>query len=156
MDYIQQSFAVNFEYRVHFTKALFHLSNTVLDEFLKERNEKETTQKILFVVDKGVADKHPSLVNDIEAYFQQYRTVQLVEEMLIIPGGEIAKNEIAHFDTVVHAINSYGIDRHSYLAAIGGGSILDLAGYAAAVSHRGIKHIRIPTTHGTARRRRPF
>ncbi|MGN6804067.1 MAG: 3-dehydroquinate synthase, partial [Ginsengibacter sp.] len=36
--------------------------------------------------------------------------------------------------------------RHSYVAAIGGGSILDLAGFAAAVAHRGIKHIRIPTT----------
>ncbi|MDQ2656276.1 MAG: 3-dehydroquinate synthase, partial [Bacteroidota bacterium] len=34
----------------------------------------------------------------------------------------------------------------SYLVAIGGGSVLDVAGYAAAVSHRGIRHIRIPTT----------
>ncbi|MFA6944911.1 MAG: 3-dehydroquinate synthase, partial [Pedobacter sp.] len=34
----------------------------------------------------------------------------------------------------------------SYIAAIGGGSVLDLVGYAAAVSHRGIRHIRIPTT----------
>ncbi len=38
------------------------------------------------------------------------------------------------------------IDRHSYVAAIGGGSVLDLAGFASAVAHRGIKHIRIPTT----------
>src|SRR5258708_4304342 len=29
---------------------------------------------------------------------------------------------------------------------MGGGAVLDLAGYAAAVSHRGIRHIRIPTT----------
>ncbi|MEJ7680385.1 MAG: hypothetical protein WKG06_21530 [Segetibacter sp.] len=29
---------------------------------------------------------------------------------------------------------------------MGGGSVLDLAGFAAAISHRGIKHIRIPTT----------
>jgi 3-dehydroquinate synthase len=47
---------------------------------------------------------------------------------------------------IVDAVNKYGIDRHSYLAAIGGGSLLDLAGFAAAISHRGIKHIRIPTT----------
>jgi 3-dehydroquinate synthase len=30
--------------------------------------------------------------------------------------------------------------------AIGGGSVLDLTGYVSAISHRGIKHIRIPTT----------
>ena len=43
-------------------------------------------------------------------------------------------------------MNEHKIDRHSYVAAIGGGSVLDLVGYAAAVSHRGIRHIRIPTT----------
>ena len=43
-------------------------------------------------------------------------------------------------------INKHGIDRHSFVAAIGGGAILDIAGYAASISHRGVKHIRIPTT----------
>ena len=50
------------------------------------------------------------------------------------------------FDKIIEAVHLYGIDRHSYIVAIGGGSLLDIAGYAAAVSHRGIRHIRIPTT----------
>jgi 3-dehydroquinate synthase len=41
---------------------------------------------------------------------------------------------------------SYGIDRHSFVVAIGGGAVLDLIGYVAATTHRGIRHIRIPTT----------
>ena len=66
--------------------------------------------------------------------------------MIVLPGGEAAKNDPNLFLQIVEAVNAYGIDRHSYLVAIGGGSILDLAGYAAAISHRGIRHIRVPTT----------
>lgn len=146
MNYLQQSFSVQFEYPVYFTKALFDLSNPVLYQFLNSGAEDGTTQKILFVIDQGVADKHPSLVQNITDYFKHYTVVQLMEEMVMVAGGEEVKNNITYFNRIVEAVNSHGIDRHSYLAAIGGGSVLDVAGYAAAVSHRGIKHIRIPTT----------
>jgi 3-dehydroquinate synthase len=146
MNYLQQSFRVQFEYPVYFTKAMFDLSNPILYQFLNSRAEEGTTQKILFVIDQGVADKHPTLIQNISAYFKQYTIVQLVEEMVMVAGGEEAKNNISYFNRIVEAVNLHGIDRHSYLAAIGGGSVLDTAGYAAAVSHRGIKHIRIPTT----------
>ena len=75
-----------------------------------------------------------------------HHAVQLVPEVVIVPGGEILKNDIKYFDQILEAVNEHKIDRHSYIAAIGGGSVLDLVGYAAAVSHRGIRHIRIPTT----------
>ena len=146
MNYLQQSFSVKFEYPVYFTKAVFDLSNPVFDHFLKNLAEDGATQKILFVIDQGVADKHNSLVENITAYFKKYNLVQLVDEMVMVAGGEEVKNDITYFNRIVEAIHLHAIDRHSYLAAIGGGSVLDVAGYAAAVSHRGIKHIRIPTT----------
>ena len=74
-----------------------------------------------------------------------YPQVQLAT-CIVIKGGEAAKNDDTLLNTIIDAVNTFGIDRHSYLAAIGGGSVLDLAGYGAAISHRGIKHIRIPTT----------
>lgn len=145
-DYLQQNFTVSFEYRVYFTTGLFDESNSLLHDFFKQRRVEGSRQKILFVVDSGVAATHATLIGQIRKYFELFPTVQLVSEILEIPGGEIAKNNIEFYDRIVAAVNSHGIDRHSYLAAIGGGSILDLAGFAAAVSHRGIKHIRIPTT----------
>jgi 3-dehydroquinate synthase len=38
------------------------------------------------------------------------------------------------------------IDRHSYVVAIGGGALLDMVGLASSTAHRGVRHLRIPTT----------
>ena len=97
-------------------------------------------------MDQGVVDHHPGLPDQIKNYLATVPSFSLVEDMIIIPGGEQSKNDQYAFDKIVKAVHQYGIDRHSYVVAIGGGSLLDIAGYAAAVSHRGIRHIRIPTT----------
>ncbi len=146
MNYLQQSFTVTYNYRVHFTNELFNVTNTLFNEFLLNEQIEGENRKIFFIIDQNVANHHPALLKQVTDYFQEYKTVELVKNILLIPGGEIAKNDLANFDKIVDAVNEFGIDRHSYVAAIGGGSLLDLAGYASAVSHRGIKHIRIPTT----------
>ncbi|MDQ4060465.1 MAG: 3-dehydroquinate synthase, partial [Pseudomonadota bacterium] len=56
------------------------------------------------------------------------------------------KNDPAHMPALLGALLERSIDRHSYALAIGGGAVLDAVGYAAAVFHRGIRHIRFPTT----------
>lgn len=145
MDYIEQEFNVRFDYKVYFTSALFNPSNTLFDNFFKEKNT-DPFQKIFFVIDRNVVNAHPHLLEEIFSYFKKYNRVLLIEDILVIPGGEAAKNDLILFNKIVKAVNLYNIDRHSYIAAIGGGSVLDAAGYAAAVSHRGIRHIRIPTT----------
>ncbi|MFM7800737.1 MAG: 3-dehydroquinate synthase, partial [Limnohabitans sp.] len=43
-------------------------------------------------------------------------------------------------------LSDKAIDRHSYAIAIGGGAIMDAVGYAAAIFHRSVRHIRFPTT----------
>ena len=146
MKFFQQTFSVQFQYKVHFTQQLFSRTNTLFSDVLKEINRTDGIKKILFVIDSNVALHFPQLQEDIDLYFKDHESVQLIAEKIIITGGEVAKNDTRFFDQIVDAVNRHGIDRHSYIAAIGGESILDLVGYAAAVSHRGIKHIRIPTT----------
>jgi 3-dehydroquinate synthase len=146
MEFLQQSFSVRFDYKIFFTTDLFSQENPALREFLTVEKRSEIPPKIFFVTDDQVVAHHPDLAKQIKNYFSKVPGVQLVEDMLILPGGEAAKNDEKLFYKIVDAVNDHKIDRHSYLAAIGGGSILDLAGYAAAVSHRGIRHIRIPTT----------
>jgi 3-dehydroquinate synthase len=146
MDFLQQSFSVRFDYKVFFTNHLFSQENSLLGDFFKNERKSDTTPKIFFVLDKLVVSRHPDLISRIKSYFKGLSSLKLVEDMLIVPGGEAAKNDEKLFYQIVTAVNTQKIDRHSYLVAIGGGSVLDLAGYAAAVSHRGIRHIRIPTT----------
>lgn len=145
MDQIKQRFSVQFGYDVFFTHHLFNPSNPLFRNFLHTQNE-GTAQKIFFVIDKGVSDCQPGLLENIRLYFSSDVPVQLVEEILIVPGGEQSKNSTEYLNKITDAVNTHGIDRHSYIAAIGGGAVLDLAGFAAAIAHRGIRHIRIPTT----------
>jgi 3-dehydroquinate synthase len=146
MEHLSQSFSVKFEYQVYFTAGIFNQTNTLFNDFLLGSGALASFRKILFVADSGVIEAHPKLIDDIKNYFSYYNTVQLIPDILIVPGGEGVKNDVAYFNQIVEAVSTYGIDRHSFIAAIGGGSVLDMVGYAAAVSHRGIKHIRIPTT----------
>ena len=145
MSYLEQSFSVKFNYKIFFTESLFNTGNLLLSDFFKDKTA-AVTPKILFVLDQGVAAAHPDLQNAIIAYFNAHTAVTLIQDIIIVPGGEAAKNDPRLFEQLIEAVNVYGIDRHSYIAAIGGGAVLDLVGYAAAVAHRGIKHIRIPTT----------
>ena len=143
---IQQAFQVQFTYGVHFTEGLFKPENKTLINVL-QRDRSTASRKVLFVVDSGVAAAHPRLLQEIAAYAAQHADeIRLVAEPIIIQGGEDAKNDPALLNQLVEAVNTFGVCRHSYLIAIGGGALLDLAGFAAAIAHRGIRHVRIPTT----------
>jgi len=143
MKSIRQSFSVPFEYQVLFTNQLFHTTNSLLADLLKS----EQKPKVYYVIDNGVSEAHPKLLQEIKAHATYFKEVYtLCADPLIIPGGEQAKNNTDYLQQIVEATHLYGIDRHSYIIAVGGGAILDLVGFAAAVSHRGIRHIRIPTT----------
>ena len=146
MNYLQQSFTIKFEYKVFFTSGLFSPVNPLFNDFLNGISTGNNSRKILFVIDQGFIDAGNDVITEIRAYFKVHHAVELVPEIIMVPGGEIVKNDINYFDRILEAVNTCKIDRHSYIAAIGGGSVLDLVGYAAAVSHRGIRHIRIPTT----------
>ncbi len=146
MQSLKQIFQVPFQYEVFFTKSLFDTANTMFADFIRHFGNPEFQKRILFVVDKGVADAHPYLTNTLIKYFDHHSVAKLSPEILVLPGGENCKNDPRFYEEVVRAIDEHRIDRHSFVAAIGGGAFLDMSGYAAAISHRGVKLIRIPTT----------
>ncbi|QKZ15278.1 3-dehydroquinate synthase [Spirosoma sp. KUDC1026] len=147
MNTLNQAFSVRFSYSVFFTDQLFNPANDVLATFFDQQSTGVTRKKVLFVLDSGVVAAHNNLPEAIKTYItERVPSVDLVPELITLPGGEAAKNDPNLVRELVDAVDRYGIDRHSFVVAIGGGSILDMVGYAAAISHRGVRHIRIPTT----------
>ena len=146
MNLIQQAFQVPYSFDIIFTKNLFSTDNQAFINFLNNFGDTRFQKKILFLIDDGVAENHLTLIESIKTYFSNNTNITLVDEILVMPGGEIVKNDTQYLDQTLLAINKYGIDRHSFVAAIGGGAFLDMVGYASTIAHRGVKHIRIPTT----------
>ena len=72
--------------------------------------------------------------------------VTLAGAPLLFEGGEHLKNDPLNVTIVQQAIHAAGLCRHSYVAAVGGGALIDMAGFAAATAHRGVRLIRVPTT----------
>ncbi len=146
MEFIRQVFDIKFEYKVFFTTHLFEEGNDAFRLFLRETRTAGVVRKMLFVIDNGVLANHRDLERQIRRYFTNEPDIRLIDEMIVLPGGEVTKNDESYFRKIIAGVNEHGIDRHSFLVAIGGGSVLDTAGYAAAVAHRGVRHIRVPTT----------
>ncbi len=142
---IAQSFSVNYTYKLHFTQNLFHIDNGLFKNIIKEYDKKRKV-KLFFVVDNGVLEHHPQLLESINAYCLAHGNLIQFTSSLVIPGGEQCKNDASYVDLVLQGINSNAICRHSFVVVIGGGAVIDMAGYAAAIAHRGVKLIRIPTT----------
>jgi 3-dehydroquinate synthase len=140
---IDQVVEVTFRYPVRFTHGLLRPENTVLRDVV----EAEGRARLLFVIDEGVAEAHPSIVDDVVAYMDAHAdALELPAAPIVVPGGEAIKNQSGPVDEVRAAIDVHGVDRHSYVVVIGGGAVLDAAGYAAATAHRGVRLIRVPTT----------
>ncbi len=144
-EFINQSFTVTYQYQVHFTTDLFSTTNPLLSRFFVDHST-GIVPKVLVVIDEGVLRHHNDLINQIKAYCRGIPNISLIDDLMVVHGGEESKNDRAVVDRIIAAVDDYGIDRHSYILGIGGGAVLDAVGYAAAVAHRGIRHIRIPTT----------
>ncbi len=141
---IEQNFQVSYRYSLHFTENLFGGENILFKKIVQEY--KDEPVKLLFVIDNGVVEAHPSLLENIASYCEKYSSNLLHTKSLVVQGGEACKNDETNVNDILEAINRYAICRHSFVIVIGGGAIIDMAGYAAAIGHRGVKLIRVPTT----------
>lgn len=147
MSSINQKFSVSYHYKVLFTKSVFSLKNSLFADVIQPVKTTDVRKKVLFVIDKGLLEHYPGLVNDIKTYASEYQNqLDLIPDPVIIAGGEASKNDSSHIDSILSHINAAKLDRHSYVVAVGGGAVIDTAGYAAAIAHRGVRLVRIPTT----------
>jgi len=141
-----QRFAVPYEFPVVFTEGLFEPENPVLRDALC-RLEPEKRHRVIVFVDDGLTAAHPDLLDAITAYARRHAdAIDLVREPVSVPGGEKIKSVLHFVESMQQTLFELHIDRHSFVIAVGGGAVLDAVGLVAATTHRGVRHIRIPTT----------
>ncbi len=141
-----QRISVEYEYPVFFTRGVFDVDNPAFVRAVCQR-EKDRRHRLHIVVDNGVADAWPDLPSRIKAYFDAHHaSLEMATRPTVVPGGEEAKQRPDLVSRVQAELHALGIDRQSFVVAIGGGAVLDMVGYAAATNHRGVRIIRLPTT----------
>ncbi len=141
-----QTFAVHYEYPVCFTEHLFAHDNPVFRETLARR-EPTRRHRVVVLIDSNVAASFPSLAHDIAGYVELHaESLELIAHPEVVPGGEQVKNDPALLTRLQQRLVELRVDRHNFVVGVGGGAFLDLVGYVASSTHRGIRHVRVPTT----------
>ncbi len=135
---LELDFSVKYKHRIYFTDGAFNVANPIVSQLVGGN-------KVLVTVDVGLITARPALLTEIGAYALAHK-LSLTRPPFILMGGEACKSDDKVVQQVLSAIEADKICRHSYVVAIGGGAFLDAVGFAAAIAHRGVRLIRMPTT----------
>lgn len=129
-----------FQHRIVFTRRAFALDNPELAGLLAAGGGR----RVLVLLEDAVAAAWPGLQEAIGGYLRRLDLEFC--GVLLHPGGEAVKADDSLVGQWWQMIDRHHLDRHSYVLAIGGGAFLDVAGFAAATAHRGVRMVRFPTT----------
>jgi 3-dehydroquinate synthase len=141
-----QSFEVRYDYPVYFTRDAFDPQNRCVQTALG-RLEPGKNHRVTVFIDDGVALAYPTIHARIGRYAAKHaQSIGIAGDIVVVPGGEAVKNQHDCVEHILQDLASRHIDRQSYSLAIGGGAVLDAVGFASAIFHRGVRHIRMPTT----------
>ena len=137
-----QRFSVPYEFPVVFTEGVFDPENPALRDVLC-RLEPSKRHRVVVFLDDALSSHVPA----IHAYAERHRDVmELACPPVAMPGGEKVKTDLHFVESAQQKLFDLHIDRHSFVIAVGGGALLDAIGLVAGTTHRGVRHVRIPTT----------
>jgi 3-dehydroquinate synthase len=91
------------------------------------------------ITDENVAPLHSAAVR------KSLEAAGLQAVLLTVPAGETSKC-LATAEDLCDGMIEAGLDRGSFVVALGGGVVGDLAGFVAAIYQRGLPFVQIPTT----------
>ena len=134
---------LTFQHRVVFERDVFGGESEVLGDLLK--NPSQRVSRVFVFFEEGLIPIFPDFELRVKAKVEQIPWLEN-RGLLALPGGEVCKGDDRVYQQACDAIAAAGIDRHSFVFAIGGGAFLDAIGFAAATVHRGVRLVRFPTT----------
>ena len=80
-----------------------------------------------------------------KAAFNSLATTGFSPSLIVVPAGETAKS-LKTVQTCYDLLAAHQLERKSFIVALGGGVVGDLAGFVAATYLRGIAFVQVPTT----------
>lgn len=138
-------FGPSFTHRLSFTGDVLGEDSGMLEEVLEPSTDGPA--KVQFWVDGHVAEARPDLPERLKNFARSRpKRLSLAGNVQVVPGGEEVKNDIHIIERMLKVFHAAGLDRRSYVVVIGGGAVLDAVGFAAAIAHRGLRLVRLPTT----------
>ena len=141
-----QSLLIPASYPVYFTKNVFNPSNPCLLQAVTHA-EPNRRHRLFAIIDNGVLKARPHLSRSLTVYINHHKEhMELAARPYIVPGGERSKNDQSLPARLQKRLYQLNMDRQSIVVIVGGGAVLDMVGYAAATTHRGVRVIRLPTT----------
>jgi 3-dehydroquinate synthase len=142
---VDVDFPVWFRHRLRFTKNLLADDTGVLADLLESSETR--IPRVQFWIDEHVLNANPDMRHQLHRFCRKYADrIQTSGYLQIVPGGEDVKNDVHIVERMLKVFHEADLDRRSYVVVIGGGAVLDAVGFAAAIAHRGIRLIRVPTT----------
>jgi 3-dehydroquinate synthase len=138
-------FAPSFVHRLSFTRDVLGEDEGVLAEILEPSEGRRA--RVQFWLDEFVAEAQPQLRERLVEFARRHADrLELAGNVQVVVGGEAVKNDIHILERMLKVFHAAGLDRRSYVVVIGGGAVLDAVGFAAAIAHRGLRLVRLPTT----------
>ena len=147
---IDAPFVVPFVHRLRFTEDVLGADEGALVDLLEPSGNPQEGQaraRVQFWLDDRLVGRRPDLIPRLEALVRR-NDDRLVAagNVQIVAGGEACKNDIHILERMLKVFHAADLDRRSYVVVIGGGAVLDAVGFAAAIAHRGLRLVRLPTT----------
>ncbi len=111
-----------------------------LIEQVAKRVSKYLPQKTCAIIsDRNVAGLFARRIKE------SLESVGFRSKLITIPAGEKSKT-LAQVSAICDQMIAAELDRQSFVIGLGGGVVGDISGFVAAIYHRGIPHVQIPTT----------
>lgn len=142
--HIDIPFSVPFVHRLRFTRNLLDGEQDVLLDVLEPSGPQPA--RVQLWLDEHMANARPDLARRLCDLLDGCPRLKRTGDVQIVPGGEAIKNDIHLLERMLKTFEQADLDRRSYVIVIGGGAVLDAVGFAAAIAHRGLRLVRLPTT----------
>jgi 3-dehydroquinate synthase len=115
------------------------IASGLLDRFGRECARLKLTPRCAIITDTNVGKRYA------RAIFNSLASAGFLPSLIIVQPGETSKS-LKTVQACYDQLARHRLDRKSFIVALGGGVVGDLAGFVAATYLRGIAFVQVPTT----------